>query len=184
MYPTLVVVLFIVAQTCVSLPLKATQIYTTCPSYSGSITNVELSGCEATPCYLQRGTTATIKIDFHSNTRVTDLRLNIYAVTMGIDFPFISEHEVCSNLNSSCPIEPTKPLQFSYSLDVPKLLPPYKLSVLLELYEKEVSGNIVCITVPVQIVWQNLINFNIINIVVVVVWNIYILSVCYSLILN
>ena len=44
---------------------------TTCPSnFTVDLyTNVELSGCEATPCYLQRGTTATIKIDFHSNTQ-------------------------------------------------------------------------------------------------------------------
>ena len=185
MYPTLVVVLFIVAQTCVSLPLKATQIYTTCPSYSGSITNVELSGCEVAPCNLQRGTTATFIIDFHSNIPVTDLRLNVYAVTMGLTIPAISEQEVCSNLTTPCPIELsqlTKPLQFSYSLDVSKLFPPFKLFLLWEIYEHDVNGYIGCFTVDCQVV--NWLSWLDITIVVVVVWNIYTYIVNMSPVIN
>ena len=150
MYPQLILVLFLVAQNCVSLPLKPTQIYNTC-HYSGFVTNVEISGCEVTPCSLQRGTTVNIKINFHSNTPIKDLRMTISGVMRGIKIPFIRNKEICSNLNTLCPIEQTKPLEFSYSLQLPRLLPQLKLDVMLEIYDKEVSGDIVCIKIPVQI---------------------------------
>ena len=125
---------------------------------TGAIKKLEISGCESYPCILKRGSNSSIKVQFDSKTRITDLKLKITGMLNNKEVPFMTlDGDHCQNTiqelikekSDKCNLKRNTVYNYSYALPVKTEYPT--VSVVVKFNLMFGSKSVFCFTFPSKI---------------------------------
>uniref|UniRef100_A0A336L4Z3 CSON003895 protein n=2 Tax=Culicoides sonorensis TaxID=179676 RepID=A0A336L4Z3_CULSO len=117
--------------------------------------NVEVEGCDKTPCKLKRGTNVDFHVEFNSDVAAQSLKPKVIAHLNGVQVPYPLPNEfndACKHLSQGqCPLTQNSPAKYDISFPVQKAFPAVRLTVEYAL-ENENGDRVTCFQVPIQTV--------------------------------
>lgn len=140
-----------VCLTCITANLKINP----CNNRKTALTikKLEVNGCNKYPCNLERGTNATLRLEFQANQRVNSLKLSIAGIIQGKEVPFaVNDEEHCKLAvkGAKCPLLRGKTYKYEYSIPVLQQYP--KISVNIRYAINDNTGRqLACFTWPASI---------------------------------
>jgi len=87
-------------------------------SKSGSIVDVDITGCTKAPCLFQRGQNYTLTLKFKANANTKTLTNHVYGVIAHIPVPFHLPNDDGCQLGLTCPIKSGDLLSESVTLPI------------------------------------------------------------------
>lgn len=126
-----------------------------CGSVDGKLTDVQITGCpdSASICDLKKGTNATINILFTTLTAAKQVNVVIHGVIGGIPIPFPApQPDACQKSGLTCPLSANTAYTYQLSMPILSSYPTVRLTIKFELVNKDSSKDLVCATVPAELV--------------------------------
>lgn len=124
---------------------------------ASSLKKIEINECTKYPCVFRRGQKYTIKAEFQSHQKLTDLKLNIVGTVNNKNVPFHTNDdnhctETIKELKGSqkCVINRKGNYNYEFSLDVLKSYPA--LNVYVNYMVKSNDKPVFCFTFPAKLV--------------------------------
>ncbi|CAG7730045.1 unnamed protein product [Allacma fusca] len=139
---------------------------TKCPSVKtlSNVTEVRISPCPEpgngaeSPCQLQRGSTASISIDFTPDEEISRLRASLSWMTVGLELPFPGlEPNACNSLTTGkCPLKSNSQNIWTATIKLSTAYPLGTYPLKLKITDGAIVPNVVlCEIFSVQLVDDN-----------------------------
>ncbi|XP_052273085.1 NPC intracellular cholesterol transporter 2-like [Dreissena polymorpha] len=101
---------------------------------------------------VEKGTDASLEIDFTSKTSQSQLSTVVHGVLSGVPVPFsIPDANACNGIVEKCPISPNNNYTFKASMPVKSIYPSLRLVVRYEIQDPS-GTDVICIEFPAAIV--------------------------------
>jgi hypothetical protein len=150
---------FLIGFICVSVEANTLKIVP-CKSVGkpiATLKKIEITDCKAYPCVFKRGTKYSIKAEFQTQQKLTDLKLNIMGQINNKNVPFSTNDENhCTETikevkdSKKCVLNRKGTYNYEFSLDVLKSYPA--LHVYVNYMVKSNDKPVFCFTFPARLV--------------------------------
>ena len=120
-----------------------------------TLKRIEVTDCKSYPCVFRRGNKYSIKAEFQTSQKLTDLKLNIMGQINNKNVPFATNDdnhcvETIREMKDKCVLNRKGTYNYEFSLDVLNSYPA--LSVYVNYMVKSADKPVFCFTFPARLV--------------------------------